>query len=98
MRMEFPTLEELEDFGATFLYYTDVGVIGELIEEETKVFSESKPVVSHYVYTETATGKLYVASKGTTYSQSNAKTFTLEKAKEKAYFMSKKGNHEWRVL
>ena len=102
-RMEFSTMEELYEEGATFLYETDFGVIGEMMEEETfeTLISQSKYIAKekciHHVYANLPTGKLYVANKGTTFHERDAKLMPLQQAREKAAAMSKFGKYHWMV-
>lgn len=99
MRQEFPTIEELEDVGAKFLYYTDTSVIGEIEDEsfERKV-SLTKAIETKYcIYTETNTGILYIAKKGKpTFSSLDAQFFLLEEAKKKVYYMNQNGKRIWK--
>lgn len=46
MRMEFATLEELEESGAIFLYYTDMGVIGELQKRTNELKVQKKELLT----------------------------------------------------
>lgn len=102
MKMEFATLEELEDAGAKFLYYTDTGAIGELFKEK---------IIDHHVSTNpvkkeklfkifalTNTGKLYLSKNGTTtFLETEAKEFVSNDAKVKIRYMNKKGKYKWQL-
>lgn len=99
MKMEFPTLEELEESGAKFLYYTNSSVIGEIFEHvvENETINNLKQQQKYYIYTITNTGNLYISKNGKpTYSKLNAHLFLLEDAKKKVFYMNKNGKRIWK--
>lgn len=53
---------------------------------------------SYLVYTKKDGSFLYVAKKGTTFLQSQAKKFTWNEAVSKAYFMSMNGAYDWDTM
>lgn len=103
MRMEFATLEELEESGAIFLYYTDMGVIGELQKRTNELKVQKKNVtktknVLCQIYTEIQTGRMYLSMNNkTTFLKKDSKTFSIEKAIEKINFMNKRGKYLWKI-
>ena len=100
MRMEFATLEELEEIGAKFLYYTDTSVIGEILKEEISINipTSSKQDKICKIFASINTGKLYLAKNGkTTFSLTEAKEFVVNNAKVKISYMNKKGKYKWQM-
>ena len=103
MRMEFSTMEELMEEGARYLFDTEFGVMGEIMEEKTfeTMLTHSKSIAKekyiHRVYAMLPTGKLYVGEKGTTFYARDAKLFTLNVARTKADAMTKHGKYKWMV-
>lgn len=64
----------------------------EMYDELLAEYNKSKQYI---VYTITQSGILYVGKSGTTFLRTEAKIFPFDKAKDKAYFMTKNGNYNW---
>lgn len=109
IRMELVTYDEAREICETMGYsFIDV------IEDDGKIFliadnnetdipdediqiNQPKNTV---VFTQTSTGKMYVANKNscgyaTTFNIAQAKKFKTSDAIRKAFFMTKRGSHKW---
>ena len=80
-----------------FLYYTDMGVLGE-VEETHDVYTQTTYKKNHLykIYTNTITGKMYLKKNGkTTFVSKDANQWEDQEAKKKIFFMNKNGKYLW---